>query len=272
MIVVMRAILVAIASLISACSGPVTEPEDVLDHFLCYAVTPTQFNAPLFSLIDQFYVSPPDPAQIIRRKLLCNPADKLFYEEREPRTRKRKHDEAHLVCYDLVQKHYTKPDRYQVLNQFDVYGLHYKWRVIQSEMLCLPSGKSGEADPPPAIPKVLDHFKCYSVTIDKDAPRYRVRVTDQWLPGTSDDWLPGREAWIEDPQLLCNPAEKVIEEEQKGPMKYNFAHLACFDVVWGPDAFMPQSAKITNQFEPAGVVLKALDVLYLCVPSRKQRI
>lgn len=232
-------------------------PEDVLDHLLCYDLEPTQFNGPPnLSLIDQFYVSPPGPAVVISRKYLCNPVDKYHEDGSKPgkQARRRK---SHLVCYELRRVRLQPPPTVLVSNQFqDAEPL----AVLNSELLCLPSGKGREREAPSPIPRNIDHFKCYAVDAAGSADTPRLHLIDQFFDRHA--------VFFPQALLLCNPTEKVLDGRQQGPMLHNFAHLACYSLSFD-DAFEPPTVRITNQFEPNGAVVTIRFERFLCVPSTK---
>src|SRR5262249_35702168 len=77
-----------------------------------------------------------------------------------------------------------------------------------------------------------------------------------------------RQVELIDFALLCNPAEKRIENTPPGHMFNNRDHLACYTLK--PEAFRPRLADIHNQFEQRRKQVKRPNPNLLCVPSTKR--
>jgi hypothetical protein len=242
-----------------------------IDHFLCYHVLPTQFAGPKgISVIDQFNVQPPLPVQVNGRDSLCNPVSK----NGEPIPNK----ETHLMGY-LVRL----PADYKPLNKTVIvsnqFGENQRVEVLRPVKLLLPTGKAllpkGKAiqeyidNPPeaPPIPKELDHYFCYTVKAEFK-PR-SVTISDQF-DETDPRKKKKREVELIDFALLCNPAEKRIENTPPGHMFNNRDHLACYTLK--PEAFVPKLVEIHNQFENRPVQVRRPNPNLLCVPSAKRLI
>jgi hypothetical protein len=236
-----------------------TNPEKFVDHYACYfIVEPVEFTGPpTLKLIDQFYFSPPAPAPLTQRELLCNPVMKDGS--------RIQFKEVHLVCYGLQQDN-AEEYKLAVSNQFG--SAELTTRVDRT--FCVPSGKSKQVNiipPDPEAPRRVDHFKCYSPNQSPEIGR-RVRLDDQFNKALF--------ATVGEAVFLCNPTEKVIEGEQKGPLLHNTAHLVCYQLIKqnfarekAPHFNWPDvTVVIRNQFEIKELKVKTEPVV-LCVPSTK---
>jgi hypothetical protein len=263
------AFAISIASLILYCDPGAAQhgnnPEDVLDHFVCYTFKDKKIDAPAgIALLDQFYEKA-QPTKVITRELLCNPAGKKHKaSEKFPEL---KHPEAHLVCYKIEDR--TVSLTLKVANQVDTKLQNLQ--VIREHYLCLPSGKQLVPNPkrppekPPAIPSggVLDHFKCYDVTAEKYSDKYY-----EW----KDEF--GNYVFRNDirAEIICNPVEKLREGEKPVPRKNPTAHLVCYSL-FKLEKF-DRVVKIANQFEPSPKPRDLLTVnsvpRFICMPSTKE--
>jgi hypothetical protein len=238
----------------AAAQSPPYNPETELDHYLCYVITdPKVIQNPIpLQIIDQFSVSPPARAAVSGRDLLCNPVSKNGGAVHYPK--------VHLLCYDIARV--AQPFTRHVANQF-ASERALEVQTANEAFLCLPTGKTKDLNVRPGDPerpRAVDHFKCYTM---QQAPAVNGRVT---LGDEFNRYLVRK---VLDPKLLCNPAEKVINGKQYGPMLHNRAHLVCyrFGPARGNVGHIP--VRIHNQFD-ADLQLTVISVpSYLCVPSTK---
>jgi hypothetical protein len=66
--------------------------------------------------------------------------------------------------------------------------------------------------------------------------------------------------------LLCNPAEKLIDNKPTGHIINPRDHLTCYVIKAG--GFQPRKVEVHNQFESTGV--EAVRPELLCLPSIKE--
>jgi hypothetical protein len=248
---------------------PSPDPEAVLDHFLCYLVTPALVLTREVILKDQFTVQgKPKPITVGKRTMLCNPVEKAFGDHRTAR----KKPEAHLVCYE-IQPDDTPAAAVAIRNQFHRQPLNFQ--TDAARLLCLPSGKS-RTQPAPGIPPGLDHFKCYVPQGMINVNNFAVGLQDQFLTKEKNFTV----AFV---TALCNPVEKAVlppdiaqrrqrpgdidEAIRAAPMLNGDAHLVCYGLE--PIEYLEERVLITNQFE-RGAPIIATRTQMLCVPSTKR--
>lgn len=233
--------------------SPPAPPQFRLDHFLCYLVQPAEFAGPAgITVIDQFNIKPL-PIVVNGRDSLCNPVSKNGEPVRD--------QAAHLLGYRLRLPQ-RPPLNIPVLvsNQFGEQRL----TVLQEIKLLVPTGKAELADPnkppePPPVPPDFDHYFCYTV---KQAEPFKPRAV------TLKDQFGSSKAEVIDLALLCNPAEKRMEDQPPPHMFNNRDHLACYTI--RPVEFKPRRVLVHNQFEKSQVI-EVVRPSLLCVPSLKQR-
>ena len=244
---------------------PQPNPEDAIDHFLCYAIEEEKEPGREVVLKDQFKI-PPRKIKVGARALLCNPVDKTYDKKEHPR----RHPRTHLVCYYLPPE---DPGRVvQVSNQL-LPGFH-PFRVDQERLLCLPSGKAKADGPKPPIPEDIDHYKCYRGRRPGGGVLNLppVHLKDQFLE---------RDFKVMDEVMLCNPVEKQLvvddptarqaaeppgDEWSEPRLLHGSAHLACYRLDTPDHA--REKRQVNNQFE--SVELNTKFPQLLCVPSRKR--
>jgi len=240
------------------------EPEDLIDHFLCYAID-SEFKGPEVVLLDQFKL-PKKNLRVGNRRLLCNPVDKKTDKHESPR----KFKETHLVCYKIPEDEVRRP--VTITNQFRKAAVPLT--IEKAQLLCLPSGKSKDTSKRPDIPTNIDHYKCYAPVLDNlKTTKVPLKLEDQF------DKYEDRKVAL---SLLCNPVDKtVLEDPKKGegaqqaraerpptePVLINAgAHLVCYRLNIRPD--VAQTVRIRNQFEDS--VVKTQYPELLCLPSGKK--
>lgn len=108
---------------------------------------------------------------------------------------------------------------------------------------------------------VLDHFMCYDIEQDVNSADIAVRVKDQFL---SQGYR------VLELTKLCAPAHK-LHDNREFPVKYAYAHLACYSV----EPYEVPSAEadviIYNQFEQEKY-LHVSRVREICVPTLKKHL
>jgi FtsP/CotA-like multicopper oxidase with cupredoxin domain len=107
--------------------GP--DPQKVLDHFRCYAVTKGSATRTIRTR-DQFGGRTTKVVQVTR---LCNPVRKLRNRKTTPVRRPREH----LVCYSITERKPGPVRRVIIRNQFETRRLS----AVRIQTLCLPSLK-----------------------------------------------------------------------------------------------------------------------------------
>jgi hypothetical protein len=139
---------------------------------------------------------------------------------------------------------------------------------VSTPVLCTPTAAM-PCPSPPLQPGGLDHFLCYPVTADEFTPPL-VQVTDQFGQLGPFQPLPASKASGADPNLFCNPVEKILLSPTGVPtLSYPVgnpqAHLYCF----GEPASAPveQNWVVSNQFGSETVTVLA--PFKLCLPSWK---
>ena len=214
-----------------------------LDHFKCYAVTPTSTHKRTVTLTDQFGER---MAVTGARRTLCNPVSKNDGKIVNPK--------AHLTCYATRDAAGTfKPRRVRVVNQFGTGTL----QVLRPASLCVPSlkrlGRPRPSGKPPQA--LLDHFRCYDVK-PRDV-NVTVRLHDQFATTKTR---------VLRVTTLCNPVRKV-KGDSVAKVRRPRAHLVCYAI---RDTSRRHRVTIRNQFETAR--LRTSRALTLCLPSLKKEL
>jgi len=211
-----------------------------LDHYACYPARFSAFKPRPLRLENQFGGA---TARVFRPTRICAPARK----NAEP-VRNRL---AHLVCYSLtdVQGPEQQSRSVSLSNQFGV--LPAKVVVVPPESLCLPASKRLGTLIPPAVPRNLDHYVCYTIDPSRPFDRRHARVRDQF--GTSTDA-------ILVPKTLCVPTRK-----NGSKLVQPRVHLVCYSDKSGARG---RPARFRTQF---GLLRSSPTVRNLfCVPSLKR--
>jgi len=241
------------------------EPEELIDHFLCYAID-SEFEGPEVVLVDQFKL-PRQNLQVGNRRLLCNPVTK----KTDKHESSRNFPETHLVSYQIPEDELRRP--VTITNQFKP-NVPVPLTIEKAQLLCLPSGKSKDTDKRPEIPTKIDHYKCYAPALENlKTTKIPLKLEDQF--GTYQE---NKVAL----SLLCNPVDKTVVKDHKKsegtsqerathppaePVFINGgAHLVCYRLNIRPD--VQQTVRIRNQFEDAVVKTKYPE--FLCLPSGKK--
>lgn len=214
-----------------------------LEHFKCYKIRPRQaVKQRRVQLADQFGAS---SARVLAPLSLCAPAQKN--QERFV------NDTAHLECYAIRQTPAFRARTVAVHNQFGSDILD----VTKPTSLCAPSLKTPakQRKPPPLPPaEQIDHFTCYRVSSQAQAPPRQVSVTDQF----------GSERlMVLQPVNLCAPVQKNAAQVQ-----HPVGHLVCYKVKdLSTTKFRPQAVRVSNQFGSQAVTV--VKPRLLCAPSVK---
>ncbi len=211
-------------------------PKPPLDHFKCYTAKFPAFSPVKVFLRDQFLAA---DARVERPRNFCNPVDKngegIFDQD------------AHLKLYRLRSSRSGAASGTQVLvrNQFGVQEL----RVGRLTALAVPTQKDRHQPP-----RALDHFACYKV---KGASvQAQVSLRDQFVAESSR---------VANPQLLCNPVEKLTEFDDLTPIGDRDAHLVCYRIT---RSSVVRNVATSNQFGTEQFTTERSS--YLCAPSSKQ--
>jgi hypothetical protein len=133
-------------------------------------------------------------------------------------------------------------------NQFGENVVH----VTRGRYLLTPALKFPDATQEP--PRDRDHFKCYEAL--GEPLGITVRLETQF--GFED-------VILEEPELWCNPAEKVLPTGEIFPILNERDHLICYRIE--PQQPLGISISYLDQFSPGGGHLEMNR--WLCVPSLK---
>jgi hypothetical protein len=218
-------------------SAAVAQPGVPIDHYHVYNVEPNYpLNLPVL-LRDQFGQGPVHALYLDR---FANPVSK----NGEP-----------IYNFDL---HYAwwridspEPPRAALIgNQF---GQDQLFLLGDAVYLLNPALKNAPIPGPP-IPDA-NHYKCY---VAQGPPIQR--------PVTLIDQFGQRTGLVMEPQLLCNPAEKVAPDGRVYPIVDPLAHLACYRID-PPLSYIGIGAVMIDQFFTGDIRFK--DDCLLCVPSTK---
>ncbi|WP_281559535.1 hypothetical protein [Thalassomonas sp. RHCl1] len=108
---------------------------------------------------------------------------------------------------------------------------------------------------------VLDHFMCYDIVEQPTPIDIKVDVRDQFL---------GQNYRVLELTKLCAPAEKH-HDGKVFKIKYEFAHMACYNVE--PEKFHAANARVNlyNQFG-SYYELFVYQVREICVPTFKEHL
>jgi hypothetical protein len=210
----------------------------MLDHYRMYqALGPAPMAMPDIS--DQFLELQAVPLDVVQ--VFGVPTAKFHNDTFTPIV----NPVAHLTCYGMPPVAHNA--RVLVDNQF---GLDQPLEVGVPMAFCVPSYK----DMMPGDPLNLDHYLCYTVTGPAPDPIPVVELEDQF------QFVMGVE--VQDPFVLCNPAQKWTE-----PVVNPIEHLVCYHTTTSPPPTLPYHF-ITNQFGETEVEVGPTDAL--CVPSFKR--
>lgn len=224
------------AGSLAASAQPGTPP---IDHYKVYNVEP---NYPYFHSVmlkDQFGEH---PVMVTVLERFANPVDKNGEGMIDP-----------FLHYAWWRIDSPEPPRAALVgNQF---GQDQEFRVFDGVYLLNPAIKHAQSPTEPLPP--ANHYKCYrAIGQPVDRP---VVLTDQF--GT-------RTAVVLQPELLCNPAEKITADGVVYPIVNPFAHLACYRIE--PPIFYGLGALIHDQFFFGEIRFK--EDWLLCVPSTKNEV
>lgn len=214
------------------------------DHYLGYKIRETGGTAefvPLqVDLTDQFGTG---TFNVIKPLKLYNPVDKNGEGIID--------DETHLVGYRIkhaIGGQDEKQLNVQVQNQFGNIFVN----VTKIKLLLVPSLKSTAGPITDPIETQVDHFKCYKVKIDKNAP-----IQFEQLEVSLVDQFQDKDFIVRKPTLLCNPVDKNGEGINDPDN-----HLMCYKIVEKNERIWTN-----NQLGPEVLNLKKVNEL--CVPSTK---
>jgi hypothetical protein len=207
-----------------------------IDHYKVYNVEPNvPLNLPVL-LTDQFGQHPVDVMFLER---FANPVDKNNEGIIDP-----------ILHYAWWRINSPEPPRAALIgNQF---GQDQQFLIGDGVYLLNPALKHA-LSPTEPLP-IANHYKCYQAV--GQPILHEVSLTDQF--GT-------RTAMVLEPQLLCNPAEKVTPDGLVSPIVDPLAHLACYRI--DPPLFYGLGAVVHDQFYFGD--LRFRDDCLLCVPSTK---
>jgi len=225
----------------------ITEPVAKNDHYLGYEAKETKdspdFIERLVRLDDQFVSG---TFNVEKTKMLFNPVDKNGEGISDEFT--------HLKAYKIQEGQ----NNILVENQFGELIVD----TTKAELLLVPTAKSLTDPDLPALDSTLvDHYKCYKVKIDKNAP---LQFEPQQVTLFDPNFNAKKLFDVKKPKMLCNPVDKdgegIINPEN---------HLMCYDVK--PADGFEKNKKVSvftnNQFGNEQLDVKKEK--QLCVPSTK---
>jgi hypothetical protein len=207
-------------------------------HFRCYIVSKqTPEPAKTVTLRDQFI---PDATLTVDEPLqFCAPTSKDGAEILEP--------EEHLTMYRASQE-LTPNLTVFTEDQFGPRTLE----VVGARVLLVPTQKLvGDLE----FPRRLNHFRCYEANGER--PRVSVTLEDQFGSDT---------VRVEQPELFCNPVEKIRDGERFRILERR-VHLTCYDI-HAPQRTTATQVGVMNQLETDTFTVTSFELL--CVPSEKQ--
>jgi hypothetical protein len=211
-------------------------------HFRCYIVSrQTPQPATPVTLSDQFLEDV--PLEVDEPLQFCAPTSKAMLPIEEP--------EEHLTMYGAA----TNLTPHLIISTEDQFGPR-TLEAVGARVLLVPTQKLTLAGEPTGLdfPDKLNHSWCYEV--NGEPVNQEVRLEDQFGTDT---------VRVEQPQLFCNPVEKV-RDGQRTRIEEREVHLTCYDL-HGPQQTEATQAGIFNQFERDTFTITAWELL--CVPSAK---
>lgn len=228
--------LAAIVLAAAGTSGFAQTPPLPIDHYKVYNVEPGYPYFRPVMLRDQFGQH---PAQVLFLDRFANPVNKNNEGMLDP-----------ILHYAWWRIDSPEPPRAALIgNQF---GQDQEFHIFDAVYLLNPALKHAQSPGEP-LP-IANHYKCYQA---QGAPIQReVVLADQF--GT-------RTAMVLEPELLCNPTEKITDDGRVYPIIDPNAHLACYRIQ--PPMFYGIGAVIHDQFIFADIRFK--EDWLLCVPSTK---
>jgi hypothetical protein len=206
-------------------------------HFRCYIVSQqTPEPAETVTLSDQFMsatLTVDEPLQF------CAPTSKNGLPIEEP--------EEHVTMYGAAHE-LTPHLRVFTEDQFGTRTLE----AVGARVLLVPTQKLvGDL----GFPEKLNHYWCYDVTGEP---------VDTTV--TLDDQFGSDTVRVEQPDLFCNPVEK-IHNGVRTRIEERAVHLTCYDIK-GPQRTEATQFGVKNQFETDTFTITSFELL--CVPSEKQ--
>jgi hypothetical protein len=232
-VLALLALLVSIG-ISSAQAGRVNFEKET--HFRCYIVSQqTPEPAETVTLSDQFLdatLTVDEPLQF------CAPTSKNGLPIEKP--------EEHLTMYGAP--HELSPHlKVSTEDQFGTRTLE----AVGARVLLVPTQKLvGDL----GFPEKLNHYWCYDVTGE------RVGTTV-----TLDDQFGSDTVRVEQPDLFCNPVEK-IHNGVRERIQEREVHLTCYDIK-GPQRTEATQFGVRNQLELDIFTITSFELL--CVPSEK---
>ena len=220
--------------------------EPTRDHYLGYEAKETKdspdFIQRLVRLDDQFVSG---TFNVEKTKMLFNPVDKNGEGISDEFT--------HLKAYKIKEGQ----NNILVENQFGELIINTE----RAELLLVPTAKSlTDPDLPALDSTFVDHYKCYKVKIDKNAP---LQFVPQQVTLFDPNFNTEKLFDVKKPKLFCNPVDKngegLVAEEN---------NLTCYDAkkIKGDDKFEKRNVFTNNQFGPEELKVEKQEEL--CVPSK----
>lgn len=240
-------------------------PSQPLDHFLCYkaknSAGPLRFTATPVSLSDQLMAV--TNWQAFKPVSLCTPANKngegIF------------DDATHLEGYQLKAVTGTTPPAPKtvaVTNQFHM-AKPLVVKTVKLDRLLVPTAKCvdnpagtcpSSLPPPDPTSHVVDHYDCYTVTVQPDSLPFQaienVSVDDQFID-------PAKNLNLRKPTHLCVAADKNNED-----IKRPLFNLMCYQARKAPGEPPHKKQRklhVSNQFDEER--MDTVKEEELCAPS-----
>jgi hypothetical protein len=237
--------LVGVTVLLLAGVPASAQPPSNENHFRCYIVSQqTPQPAQTITLDDQF-TDGPETVMVGEPVMFCAPTAKTVGAEVSPI----EDEEEHYTLYNAPGV--ASPRDVLVTDQF---ATDAPWQVTTPKYLLVPTAKTigGETFDDRAD---LNHYWCY----EANGPRVGVRAT------LEDQFSGPDNVRITTPTLLCNPAEKVHDNETFRIEDRNL-HLACYEV-HGKQKTEQFTFGAENQFETDEFQIASWEIL--CAPAEK---
>jgi hypothetical protein len=237
--------LVGMAVLLVAGAPAPAQPPSNENHFRCYIVSQqTPQPAQTITLDDQFTAGPVTTT-VGEPVMFCAPTAKTVGTEVSPI----EDEQEHYTLYNAPGV--ASPRSVLVTDQF---GTEVPWQVTTPKYLLVPTAKTigGVTFDDRAN---LNHYWCYAAT----GPRAGVRAT------LEDQFSGPDDVRITTPTLLCNPAEKV-HDNQTFRIEDRNLHLACYEV-HGKQKTEQFAFGAENQFETDEFQISSWEIL--CAPAEK---
>src|SRR6266508_4579797 len=164
--------------------------------------------------------------------------------------------ETHFRCYIVSQQTPEPAETVTLSDQF----LDATLTVDEPLQFCAPTSKNGLP-----IQEPEEHLTMYGAPHEL-SPHLRVFTEERvGTTVTLDDQFGSDTVRVEQPDLFCNPVEK-IHNGVRERIQERAVHLTCYDIK-GPQRTEATQFGVRNQFETDTFTITSFELL--CVPSEK---